>query len=336
MSQKTNPAKLGVFVLIAIAVAMGTLAVISSGRLFKKTVPFVMYFDADASGLKVGAPVLFRGVAIGQVTKIQLVFDSDRQDALVPVYIDVDPSRFVLKGESEHYPMMEDLVEEGLRAQLQTQSFVTGMLQVMLVHMPEVPVSLKGGNAGIREIPTAPGLTQILADEFKNLNLHEIVTDARNTMAEIHETSKELKESEVFAKLNTLLEEMHALTAMLNQEIPAVTEEVKTTMSASRDLLKNGQATLKRLDNMVAEIEASTPDFMTSAQANSEHLLELQLAMTQMLKEANGMLSTDSPLRYNLSALADRINKTSIKLGTFLDTLEQNPESFITGKPTQP
>ncbi|MDF3129748.1 MlaD family protein [Kiritimatiellaeota bacterium B1221] len=335
MSKKINPAKLGVFVLIAIVLGLTTLAVISSGQLFKKTIPFVMYFDADATGLKPGAPVLYRGVAVGQVTKIQLIFDSDLQDMLVPVHIEIDPNRFVLQGSSDHYPMMEDLINEGLRAQLQTQSFVTGMLQVMLVTMPEIPLELKGVNSEIREIPTAPALTQILTNEIKELNLSEMLSDMQETLKSAKQITENVRDEKLFENLSDVLENLNSLTEDLAVELPKVSKDITQTSTSIREFIERGSNVLSHAETLMTDIGKQAPGILQGAKANTDKLQELQTTLTSAVKQAEGMLAHDSPLRFHMAAALDRYTKVATKLETLLDTIERNPEAFITGKPEQ-
>lgn len=45
----------------AVALAVVTVVVLGSGRLFQRKHLFALYFSSDVNGLKVGAPVKFRG-----------------------------------------------------------------------------------------------------------------------------------------------------------------------------------------------------------------------------------------------------------------------------------
>ena len=68
MSKKANPTVIGVFVVAALAIAVAAIVTLGSGKLFKQTETFVMYFESSLSGLDVGAPVELQGVRIGEVS----------------------------------------------------------------------------------------------------------------------------------------------------------------------------------------------------------------------------------------------------------------------------
>ena len=70
MSKAANPKLVGVFVLGAIALTIGVLAVLGGGKLFQRRTPVVMFFQGSVTGLNVGSPVNFRGVRVGQVTGV--------------------------------------------------------------------------------------------------------------------------------------------------------------------------------------------------------------------------------------------------------------------------
>ncbi|HSU89803.1 MAG TPA: MlaD family protein, partial [Sporolactobacillaceae bacterium] len=72
MGKRVNPALIGTFVLGAIGLIVTAVVIFGSGRLFRKSHEFVIYFGGDINGLRVGAPVKFKGVEIGQVKKIRL------------------------------------------------------------------------------------------------------------------------------------------------------------------------------------------------------------------------------------------------------------------------
>ena len=91
-----------------------------------------MFFEGSVKGLQIGAPVVFRGVQIGHVTDIVLRVNKKDLTAFVPVYIEIYPQKIVPIGDKPSYDQqyLQALIEKGLRAQLQLQSFVTGQLMV--------------------------------------------------------------------------------------------------------------------------------------------------------------------------------------------------------------
>jgi phospholipid/cholesterol/gamma-HCH transport system substrate-binding protein len=75
MANPTNHWKLGLFVVVAFVIALGTMVALGAHSLQKKTVGYKSYFDESVQGLDVGSPVKFRGVTVGNVSIIDIAPD---------------------------------------------------------------------------------------------------------------------------------------------------------------------------------------------------------------------------------------------------------------------
>jgi phospholipid/cholesterol/gamma-HCH transport system substrate-binding protein len=71
----TNHWKLGLFILLALGVMIGTLFWLGAQRFQRMSFPAVTYFDESVQGLDVGSPVKFRGVTVGTVSDITIAPD---------------------------------------------------------------------------------------------------------------------------------------------------------------------------------------------------------------------------------------------------------------------
>ena len=80
MSQKANYFKLGLFVIGAIAAGIVVLIIIGSGRWFQKRVTIETYFNESVQGLDIGSKLKYRGVAIGEVTRIGFTYNNYQLD----------------------------------------------------------------------------------------------------------------------------------------------------------------------------------------------------------------------------------------------------------------
>ncbi|MHC5034865.1 MAG: MlaD family protein, partial [Planctomycetota bacterium] len=185
MARKASPTVIGGFVVGAAVLAVVAVFVFGSGRLFTDTVTYVMYFEGSVKGLNVGAPVSFRGVQIGSVTDVKLVADVEDLSIRIPVLVEIERDKFIRVRRGAPVPisavqdprlMVRRLIEKGLRAQLQTRSFVTGMLMVALDFFGEEgeEVELIGADSRYPEIPTVPSSMEELSRTVENLPLQEI------------------------------------------------------------------------------------------------------------------------------------------------------------------
>ena len=111
------------------------------------------FFDGSVKGLNEGSPVMLRGVKIGQVTNIKLLANPEAMDFYIGVYVEIDPENYTFMGQEKLSQILKKirrgefikpLIEKGLRAQLQTQSFVTGQLMINVDFYPNEPARLLG------------------------------------------------------------------------------------------------------------------------------------------------------------------------------------------------
>ena len=169
MGKRINPTMVGAFVLGGVGLVLAAVVVFGSGNLFRKTHEFVIYFGGDINGLRVGAPVKFKGVEIGQVKRIKLRLEQDinrdngklRADVRIPVIIELDEEKIVSHGgtaiDLDDPHTVPNLIREGMRAQLGSDSFVTGLMYVALDIVPNTPIQMVAPpGSPLQEIPAVP------------------------------------------------------------------------------------------------------------------------------------------------------------------------------------
>jgi len=181
MSKKVNKTVIGVFVTGALVLLMVAIVVFGSGDLFKRTNKFVLYFDGSVKGLSLGAPVVFRGVNIGTVKDISLIYDSKAGTILLPVIVEIDQGR--IKGTPSFGDLDGDkkMIALGLRANLEVQSFLTGQLMISFDFYPDRPAKLRGIIKGYPELPTLPVSPDIF-EVMENLPIKEIAKNFEDTL----------------------------------------------------------------------------------------------------------------------------------------------------------
>ncbi len=96
---------------------------------------FVTYFESSVRGLSRGAPVEFFGIQVGTVSNVALELNPATGDARVRVQLEVQPERIMDQDAAKADDALEGtrrLVQRGMRAQLQTASYLTGQRVVAL------------------------------------------------------------------------------------------------------------------------------------------------------------------------------------------------------------
>jgi phospholipid/cholesterol/gamma-HCH transport system substrate-binding protein len=276
MGKRANPATIGAFVVGAIALASLAIVVLGTGRLFHKQHPYVLFFNGDVNGLRVGAPVKFKGVQIGTVTKIliNLHFMSGHArpantSVRIPVIISLDEKRLEAHGagtvDLDDPEFMNDAIAHGLRAQLSTESLLTGLLYVDLDIHPNVPVRYekpRDFRFRYQEIPTMPttleqvqsAATRILA-ALDKVDLAKLVTSGAQAMDSVRQlvTSPQLKAAInhldiTEQKLSDTTVSIKGMADKVRKEIGPMSASVHTTANNADATLKQARATLGQID----------------------------------------------------------------------------------------
>lgn len=298
MSKKANPAIIGGFIVGAVALAVIGVLVFGSGRFLTEKIHYVMYFDGSVKGLNVGAPVKFRGVKIGQVTDISIIALAEKLSLLIKVVFEIEPGRVSSIGQrltDTPEEAIDVLVVHGLRAQLKSQSFVTGLLEVELDFYPDKPIELIGLESKYPEFPTIPSRMEELTKTLENLPIKDLVKSA------------------------------HEAVEGINQIVNA--PEVMESVRALRGTLAEARKLVKNIDGRVDSLAVSIED---AAQAAHDALAQIE-ETTASIKNAT---SEDSKLVYELTGAFEAMTDAAYTLRAVADYIERHPESLLRGKKT--
>lgn len=214
----------------------------SAGYLTK--IPIVSYFETSISGLTRGAPVNILGIQVGDVTDVKLVGDPNAGSAKVRVAMELQPERVMQAAQlakiSRPDQALQNMVNRGLRVQLETTSYVTGQKDISLAYVP---------GAGSAEI-THEGDALVLPSQAGGLD--NIVTSLSDISGKLSKVP--------FDKLG---DNLNKLLVTANGTLGSA--QVKQTLSSLSDTLKNASATL----NSVNQSYGDDSDF----QRNLEQLM---------------------------------------------------------------
>ncbi len=251
---KANYFKLGLFVIGAVVALVIVLVVIGSGRAFQQKITVETYFNESVQGLDVGSKVKYRGVVIGEVTKISFTYvkyqqDKPMSDRLRYVLVEAQLQPKLLGGkqaaEITSPDQAKDEVARGLRVRSSPQGITgTNYLEIDYVDPPPplLPIDWAPDNV---YIPSAPST----------------VTALINSVSEIMDRLKKLDVEGTLANLNTLLvtanERVTAIdTKAISQRTERVLAKVETALDnlAVKKLSDEGVALLAELRESNAEL----------------------------------------------------------------------------------
>src|SRR4051794_15139053 len=125
-------------------------------------VPFLVRFRGTVGGLEPGDPVEVRGMRMGAVREVRVVFDPAAVDFDIPVVIELDPRPFVGGEPGADAPARVEaavaaLVRRGLRARVGTRNLATGQRLVRLDTAPGGGPAAARPGAGPPRIPAGSG-----------------------------------------------------------------------------------------------------------------------------------------------------------------------------------
>lgn len=136
---------------------------------------YVLVFDESVRGLAVGAPVDFRGLSSGEVSRIDVDLRRGAGGVAMVVEVSLYPERFARRERSgsgalptpqEARKVIDNLVVKGLRAQLRTGNLLTGQLYVALDFFPKAKTAAIDWKRPTPELPTQPGSLGSLQEQL--------------------------------------------------------------------------------------------------------------------------------------------------------------------------
>ena len=327
MSKQASKSLIGAFVLGAIFLVVAGVVVFGSGKLFTKANKSVMFFEGSVKGLQIGAPVVFRGARIGQVTDVVVKMNARELTAFIPVYTEIYPQKIMpIEGDQsydERY--LQALITKGLRAQLQLQSFVTGQLMVNIDFYPNTPIRLVGLEKRYPEVPTIPSGLEQLTKRLEELPLNEIADRLNETLAGITRlvNSRDLQGS--IASLNQLLKDGDMLVKNLNSKIEPIASDIKETTDAAHAAFAQAEKTLRFEEGAPGQIASSIKETLSAAQ---DTLRKTSTAVENI----NVIAVQNANLGYEIGRTLEQIAELSRSIRVLADSLERHPEALLRGK----
>ncbi len=309
----------GAFVLGGLLLVLGTVVFFGRFRILNPTVRAAVVFQDSISGLAVGAPVTFRGVRVGAVSSIALEFEAKTGKAYIPVIVDLQPDSVRISG-ADRQMELPLAIQHGLRAELNTQSFVTGQSAIDLDFAPDVPAELHPDVTSLPEIPTLQSTFQRVREQLSQLPLRELADNAGATLQSIRGLSQKLDN------------DLPPLVDKLQVTSDHSTQAIDTATQAIRDLQARLDVTLDNVNRLLA-----TSDKQLTQRGAELHTL--LATATQSVGAAQGVLtnlrdvsSDRAATRQNIDATLRDLAAAAASLRGFASDVEHNPQLLLTGR----
>ncbi|HEV6966671.1 MlaD family protein [Roseateles sp.] len=335
--RRANPLVIGAFVAASLALLAAALIALPGNHWFKRPQRAVMFFSGSVYGLQKGAPVVFRGVHVGDVTEIRVYYDSKTDGYAIPVIAELDDDAIRdLEGERTHGDIghaLPTLIARGLTAQLGTQSLVTGQLYVDLDLRPKQRGALRGGYQGdATEIPTTATVFQALKSQLDGIDLRRILDDLSQISSAAHAfvTGPELKQGlKDFAEMAA-----HArrLAAQLDQRAAPLSNGAQRAL-ASVDRAGN------RVSDAANRLGRGADRASELLDPNGTVVRDLRRALDELGRASASLRETadsDGPLLQQTERTMRDLSSAARALRQLADSLEAQPESLLRGRRPDP
>jgi paraquat-inducible protein B len=310
--RRANPSIIGIFVLGAIALTVIAIIVFGSTTWWSKKNNFMVFFEESVNGLDVGSVVKFKGVPIGQVTNVSVHFTEEDQRAYVPVMVEVTPKRLLgPSGEAldlEDTELVKAAIKHGLRARLQFQSFVTGLLFIELNYIPDAPPATE---------PPIKTDTIVIPVIESGLNT---TWKAASTMVQ---KISAIDFEGIGHKVEKILDDLSKGLEDFN-----FSELNATFVDAAQRMSKAGETVVTvstHFDEKIDPLTRSTENAMKNADAAFQKA-------SIVLDDMDSLLNEDSAFRYEIDDSLAEFKAMCYSIKKLADFLERNPQAILRGR----
>jgi paraquat-inducible protein B len=300
--------RVGVLVVAGIALLVGAVFFFSGSQI-RHARPYETYFRDSVQGLDVGAPVKYRGVAIGAVTEVGLVsaaYGRNEPDAIRRTTFRTVFVRFEIDTERVGAPPNPDAIARGLRARIAPQG-LTGLSYVELdfvnpENFPPLDIPWKPRYEYIPSVPSTLSQVQdaatVLLAKIQQIDINGLangllglITDLRGTL---HDGDADKLMLQATATLRTLQ------TTMTQADVPALTAELRQTLASARSLaqgpqtqqlLRSATGAVDKLSVAVAKLPPLIASLDAVARRADSGSADLEAGLIPLLRDARTTLA---------------------------------------------
>lgn len=331
MSKKANPTLVGGFVLVALVLALAAVVILGKIKFKDNRLRCVVYFTGSLYGLDAGAPVTFRGVTIGRVAAVQIDFDNEHNNYVIPVYLDIEQKpdladkRKTKWAPEELRAMLRQMIDQGLRAQLKITSLLTSKLYIELAFFPDAQAPQPAKEDALFEIPTQPSGLEQITQRLERLPLDEILNKTATALTGISNIVNSKETRHMLEALDSTMDRLNSLLARADAEFPALAAELKKGLANLSTLSATATAFLRTADKEMPEASAELKHLLSEMNATAG-------ALTKTLNNIQRLTEKDSMFAYQVTASLREIERTAVSVRQLTDYLQQQPNALIFGQ----
>ncbi|KTD21190.1 MlaD family protein [Legionella londiniensis] len=198
----------GILVIGAIALLMLGATYFYRAYYQQKMETYVMFFNGSLEGLEARSIITYRGVKIGEVTKIEITENPVNNTVEVPVYVQFFVERTI---GFQHNPV-KLLIDQGYVADISKPNLITGVASIQLI---ESGTPVRTQRKFYREYPIFP--TTLIVE--KHTSVDETLKEARKALEDIREFIKSREVTETIQSIKDMTRSIDKLASNLNQNV---------------------------------------------------------------------------------------------------------------------
>ncbi len=344
---KANYFKLGLFVIGAVVSLAVVLVIIGSGRAFQQKITIETYFNESVQGLDIGSKVKYRGVVIGEVTRISFTYVKYQQDKpmserLRYVLVEAQLQPKLLGGkqaaEITSPEQAKDEVARGLRVRSSPQGITgTNYLEMDYVE-PAPPLLPIDWTPDYLYIPSAPSTVTALVNSASEImdrlhkldvegtlaNLNKLMVTANDRIAAIDTKTLSDRSARVLAKLETTLDNIES--KKLSDEAVALLAEMRESNAELKKTLAN--PALQKLPDDAAAAMARI-----RALVEDPNLAKTLAHLSQTLGRLDRILGTGES---DIAVTVENLRQITDNLRDLTEDTKRYPANVIFGQPPLP
>jgi len=341
MSKKANKTLIGVFVVAAVAMLVAAVLIFGSGKFFQEKHEYVAYFEGSVKGLRIGAPVIFRGVRIGEVQDIALHYYHQEIMFKIPVVMTLYSDKIIgigmESGPEEADNLWKKLLDDGFRATLEMQSIVTGQLLISLDFHKDAHLTLQGLEKlnlgpGVREIPTIKSGLQLLGKKIEQLPLDEIAADLQSSLRGLNEFVNSPEFGKSLHYFKQTMREARNLMINVNEKVDPLFTQLDQTLLDAQKLATGLKGTSDDAGKLLRNVDKRIGPLQADLNKTTARLRSAFESAESALNEIDTMVEDESDLRYYIDIFLREITLAARSIRALADYLERNPDALLRGK----
>jgi paraquat-inducible protein B len=278
----------------------------ADASVYQRSVPFVANFSSSVSGLSPGSAVMLRGLKIGEVSAVSLVYDRTIDNVVAPVHFTLEPGRIAmldLPTDGNLDARMRDLIRRGLRVKLESGNLLTGQKQLAMDIFPGAGAAELRKDGADYVVPVLSG------------GADDVATAATNLVNRLNSIPFET----IGQNLNQTLAGVNGLVN--DKQLGASIAALRATLASTQELVNNLNHGVSPMAKRLPAISAGLEDAVTRT--------------NKLIGSVETGYGGDSRFSRDVDRLMLQLSDASRSVRVLADLLSRHPEALIRGRTDQ-